>query len=72
MDMRRALKDKLAGYKIPQEMRAVEGIPKNAMGKSIFSLSLRGFRLLHVWVGANSCFAVNKKVLVKEIFGDEA
>ena len=34
MDMRRALKDKLANYKIPQELRAVEEIPKNAMGKS--------------------------------------
>lgn len=34
MDMRRALKDKLANYKIPQEMKVVESIPKNAMGKS--------------------------------------
>jgi len=34
MDMRRALKDKLANYKIPQEMKVVEGLPKNAMGKS--------------------------------------
>jgi len=34
MDMRRALKDKLAGYKIPQEMRVVkDGLPRNAMGK---------------------------------------
>ncbi|KAL8661567.1 MAG: hypothetical protein Q9168_008371, partial [Polycauliona sp. 1 TL-2023] len=42
MDMRRALKDRLAGYKIPQELRILEategnqgrgGIPKNAMGK---------------------------------------
>ena len=47
MDMRRALKDRLAGYKIPQEMRVVEGIPRNAMGK------------------------VNKKVLVREVFGVE-
>jgi len=31
--MRRALKDRLANYKIPQEMRVVESIPKNAMGK---------------------------------------
>ena len=36
MDMRRALKDSLANYKIPQEMKVVEGIPRNAMGKSKF------------------------------------
>ena len=34
MDMRRALKEKLANYKIPQEMKVVDAIPKNAMGKS--------------------------------------
>ena len=34
MDMRRALKDRLANYKIPQELKVVESIPKNAMGKS--------------------------------------
>jgi acyl-coenzyme A synthetase/AMP-(fatty) acid ligase len=34
MDMRRTLKDKLANYKIPQELRIVDAIPKNAMGKS--------------------------------------
>ncbi|KAI8938717.1 hypothetical protein NX059_004585 [Plenodomus lindquistii] len=33
MDMRRALKERLVSYKIPQEMRVVEGIPRNAMGK---------------------------------------
>ncbi|KAL9016845.1 MAG: hypothetical protein Q9185_005843 [Variospora sp. 1 TL-2023] len=33
MDMRRALKDRLANYKIPQELRVLEEIPKNAMGK---------------------------------------
>ncbi|KAI4097673.1 MAG: hypothetical protein LQ339_006718 [Xanthoria mediterranea] len=34
MDMRRALKERLAGYKIPQELKVLEGgIPKNAMGK---------------------------------------
>ncbi|KAI9793608.1 MAG: hypothetical protein M1835_007160 [Candelina submexicana] len=33
MDMRRALKDKLAKYKIPQEIKVVEDVPKNAMGK---------------------------------------
>ena len=36
MDMRRALKDKLANYKIPQELKALEELPKNAMGKSVY------------------------------------
>ncbi len=34
MDMRRALKDKLVNYKIPQELKVVDSIPRNAMGKS--------------------------------------
>lgn len=33
MDMRRALKDRLVNYKIPQELRVVEQLPRNAMGK---------------------------------------
>jgi malonyl-CoA/methylmalonyl-CoA synthetase len=33
MDMRRALKDVLANYKIPQELKVVPDIPRNAMGK---------------------------------------
>lgn len=34
MDMRRALKDRLANYKIPQEMKVLpDGIPRNSMGK---------------------------------------
>lgn len=33
LDMRRALKDRLASYKIPQEMKIVDTIPRNAMGK---------------------------------------
>ncbi|KAL8859736.1 MAG: hypothetical protein Q9178_003851 [Gyalolechia marmorata] len=34
MDMRRALKDRLAGYKIPLELKVLrEGIPRNGMGK---------------------------------------
>ncbi|MCJ1258721.1 hypothetical protein MMC24_006554 [Lignoscripta atroalba] len=49
MDMRRALKDKLANYKIPQEMKVLpDGLPRNAMGK------------------------INKKSLVKEVFGEAA
>lgn len=33
LEMRRALKDKLASYKIPQVLRVVDHIPRNAMGK---------------------------------------
>lgn len=46
LDMRRALKNILVNYKIPQEMKVVETIPRNAMGK------------------------INKKLLVKEIWGE--
>jgi malonyl-CoA/methylmalonyl-CoA synthetase len=34
MDLRRALKERIANYKIPQEMKVVDDIPRNAMGKS--------------------------------------
>ena len=34
MDMRRALKDRLVNYKIPQELKILDGgLPRNAMGK---------------------------------------
>ena len=33
MDMRRSLRDKLANYKIPQEIKIVDGLVRNAMGK---------------------------------------
>ena len=33
MDMRRSLKDRLVAYKIPQDLKVVEEIPRNAMGK---------------------------------------
>ncbi|KAJ5313045.1 hypothetical protein N7508_003875 [Penicillium antarcticum] len=33
MDMRRALKEHLAPYKIPSEMKVLDAIPRNAMGK---------------------------------------
>ncbi|TVY86771.1 Acyl-CoA synthetase family member 3, mitochondrial, partial [Lachnellula willkommii] len=36
LDLRRALKGTLAGYKIPQVMKVVDHIPRNAMGKSTF------------------------------------
>lgn len=45
MDMRRALRDRLANYKIPQIMKVVDEIPKNAMGKSkSASMSLWSFK----------------------------
>ena len=31
--MRRALKDRLAAYKLPSEMKVLDAIPRNAMGK---------------------------------------
>ena len=33
LDMRRSLRERLANYKIPQAMKVVEAIPRNAMGK---------------------------------------
>jgi malonyl-CoA/methylmalonyl-CoA synthetase len=68
MDMRRALKDRLANYKIPQVMKVVDDIPKNAMGKSRLtpSCSLNFTRPLLILC------TVNKKLLVKEVFVDEA
>lgn len=71
MDMRRALKDRLANYKIPQELKVLEdGLPRNAMGKSKCLIAsaypcklLFGHSLISVRL-------VNKKSLVKEVFGD--
>lgn len=66
MDMRRALRERLAGYKIPQELRVVEKIPKNAMGKGRFSPFLPlGKSILLIPDGR----LVNKKSLTQEIFG---
>lgn len=39
MDLRRALRSRVAGYKIPQVVKVVEGIQRNAMGKSKFVFS---------------------------------
>ena len=61
MDMRRALRDRLASYKIPQELKIVESIPRNAMGKSK--------RRFH-WLSITDYFTVNKKSLVQDIFGE--
>ena len=33
--MRQALKEKLAPYKLPMEMKVVDAIPRNAMGKGM-------------------------------------
>ena len=63
--MRRALKDKLVAYKVPQELKIVEEIPKNAMGKSKWLSMLQGI------INTDSQ-TVNKKALVKEIFGPDA
>lgn len=64
MDMRRALKDRLANYKVPQEMKVVQdGLPRNAMGKGTWTASPSLLLL------SNSS-AVNKKSLVKEVFGE--
>jgi acyl-CoA synthetase (AMP-forming)/AMP-acid ligase II len=46
MDLRRGLKDKMAAFKIPQELRVVESIPRNAMGKSKFLISFHKTFLL--------------------------
>ena len=45
MDMRRALKDKLVNYKIPQELKVVEEIPRNAMGKGKIFMTVHEFWL---------------------------
>lgn len=36
LDLRRAMKERLAPYKCPMEMKAVDELPRNAMGKSEF------------------------------------
>jgi malonyl-CoA/methylmalonyl-CoA synthetase len=36
LEMRRALRDRLVSYKIPQVLKVVDHIPRNAMGKSKF------------------------------------
>ena len=68
MDLRRALKDKLVNYKIPQELKVVEGLPRNAMGKGTCSL------MSCSWCACmDPCLhrvAVNKKSLKTKIFGD--
>ena len=43
MDMRRALKERLANYKIPQELKVIpDELPRNAMGKGMHYLYFMG------------------------------
>jgi malonyl-CoA/methylmalonyl-CoA synthetase len=60
LDMRRALKDKLANYKIPQDMKVVESIPRNAMGKSK--------SLNSTFDSVTNLLVVNKKQLISAVF----
>jgi malonyl-CoA/methylmalonyl-CoA synthetase len=54
MDMRRALRERLAAYKIPQVMKIVDHIPRNAMGKSrSCSVSYIPLSLDSCWIHAN-------------------
>lgn len=39
LDMRKAMRERVAAYKIPQVMRVVQNIERNAMGKSEFCSS---------------------------------
>ena len=65
MDMRRALKDKLANYKIPQELKILpNGLPRNAMGKGKRTLKA-------IVLFLTNLRSVNKKTLVKEVFPDQ-
>ena len=54
IDMRRSLKDRLANYKIPQVMKVVDHIPRNAMGKSKFLFCLpSSVYFFNFWRGAD-------------------
>jgi acyl-CoA synthetase (AMP-forming)/AMP-acid ligase II len=70
LEMRRSLKGKLAAYKIPQVLRVVESMKRNAMGKSEFSSVSYLSDSVNV-VYAN-VWTVNKKQLVKDVFKDDA
>jgi malonyl-CoA/methylmalonyl-CoA synthetase len=49
MDMRRALKDRLASYKIPHTIKVVDQIPKNIMGKGEIAV-VKATRINANWV----------------------
>ena len=64
LNMRRALKERLVGYKVPQALKVVDSIPRNAMGKS---------ECFRTWKRSDADLGVvNKKSLVKELFPDTA
>jgi acyl-CoA synthetase (AMP-forming)/AMP-acid ligase II len=67
LHLRRLLGDRLAAYKLPHEVKVLTGhIPKNAMGKGMFRLLYLHYPFqVKMLTGT----AVNKKALVKEIFG---
>jgi acyl-CoA synthetase (AMP-forming)/AMP-acid ligase II len=65
LDMRRALKERLANYKIPQDMKVVESIPRNAMGKSKHPGAEP-----HRKIDMLTFVQVNKKELVKAVFNE--
>lgn len=77
MDVRRALRGRLAAYKIPVVIRVLDAIPRNAMGKGEFLSHLFFFFFLLdptalpfvCWCVVKLTFVVNKKALVKEVFG---
>ena len=52
MDLRRALKDKLVNYKIPQELKIVDSMPRNAMGKGM--ILLQHFHVLQTHVNLDN------------------
>jgi len=54
MDMRRALKERLAAYKIPQVMKVVDHIPRNAMGKSKLTFPFSPFPVRRIHADLNS------------------
>ena len=70
--MRRALKDRLAAYKVPQEMKVVEELPKNAMGKGKPATLMIVLLLSQDDDDADMPALVNKKSLIRDIFGSEA
>jgi malonyl-CoA/methylmalonyl-CoA synthetase len=65
MDMRRALRDRLASYKIPHTMKVVDQIPKNVMGKGEITV-VKATRIKANWG------TVNKRELSKALFATEA
>ncbi|KAL9107919.1 MAG: hypothetical protein Q9227_007241 [Pyrenula ochraceoflavens] len=61
MDMRRALRERLVNYKVPQELKVVEEIPKNTMGKSelnflFSSTTVFSLMLSAQFVPAGTCY----------------